>query len=286
MNEEQLMERIRWALIEEPPMLGRAEEDEARGRRLLLRRRRRATTGIVVTATLAVLAAPSWAGPGRDGNLHPAVVAGAGAAESPAPQSGSGPASAQDWLRDGYPFPQTRGQLFEVARDRLDPSGNHLVRGAGNIQALGSGSEVVGVGAKFGWHNPGEAGEGLVQVSISRNPTQAETEFRAYECPRCAWEKIPGTNDRVLVARPSDSGSRFGVLYRQPDGDVVSIVVDPLFGNNSLVSVAAMTVTLDDAYLFVTDPRLNFTEKDVLDERLRVGDTARQSVTTSLPESS
>ena len=56
-----------------------------------------------------------------------------------------------------------------------------------------------------------------------------------------------------------DRGS-FVVVHRQADGERVLVLVDPLFGNSSRVSVTDLAVTKQDAYRFVQDDGLDLPE--------------------------
>ena len=69
--------------------------------------------------------------------------------------------------------------------------------------------------------------------------------------------QVPGTDETVLVAPPNpETNLLFAVSYERADGSMVGVAVSDLFGNNSLVPVSEMDITLEQAIAFVTDPDL------------------------------
>ena len=62
-----------------------------------------------------------------------------------------------------------------------------------------------------------------------------------------------GTSVRV-GERPDGA---FAVSHRQPDGETVWVLVEPLFGGNSLEPVAGMEVSRADVFRLVQDERLD-----------------------------
>jgi hypothetical protein len=115
----------------------------------------------------------------------------------------------------------------------------------------------VSIGIKMGWSTPGQGGQGMVQVEIgTRRPVQgACLETGNYGCPQA----VDAAGGSTWVG-DGPRGS-FVVLHRQPDGDQVVVLVDPLFGNNSRTPVAAGFVTKADVYRLVQDDRLDLPRK-------------------------
>ena len=66
----------------------------------------------------------------------------------------------------GTPFKAWRNDLYATARSVLDPSGTHLTYSSKNLTG-GSDGQGVELGIKLGWTQPGQSGEGMVQVTVT-----------------------------------------------------------------------------------------------------------------------
>ncbi len=276
MDERDLEQRMRAAVLDEPPMPGGHSLDLANGRRL--RRQRRVGAGIAAAAAVAVVVvAAAWL-PGAGGNDQGIDVAGSDDASDP-----SGPATGSAEPPGQSPHPRvthaspnpggghvagagsgggasmvighraTRELIYQVGRDRLDPKGEFL-RFSQNVQ--GSGTDVVGT--KLGWHADGEAGEGMVMVTIGEDGAFTGS-FGGCGYSACHDYTAPdGTVAKVGGA--TDGSGAFWLRVLQDDGDAVAVMIDPLFGNNSLVPTDSLTITLDEAIAFAADERLGIVE--------------------------
>jgi hypothetical protein len=153
----------------------------------------------------------------------------------------------------GTPFAGWRNQLFRTTGSVLDPAGRHLDYSTQSLQS-GAGAQGVSLGIKMGWRQPGRDGEGMVQLQVSTeggSDLEACAMLGGVECPQEV--QVDGRTMRV-----GDEGDgRFVVLYRQPDGERVIVLVDRLFGNNSVTAVRHLGVTRQDVYRLVQDDRLN-----------------------------
>ena len=159
---------------------------------------------------------------------------------------------------DGYPYFEQRQLLYTVAKNQLDPAGEHLSM-ASNVQGGGSQRSQY-VGTKLNWKIRGEPGLGMVEVGIG-TPGMTDVERRveigcAGSCDRHDF----GDGTAAWVRRSSDGV--IGVAYEQSDGESVWVLVDPLFGNNSLTPVSSVDVSVDDLLAFVADHRLRVLDSD------------------------
>jgi hypothetical protein len=68
------------------------------------------------------------------------------------------------------------------------------------------------------------------------------------------WRIVPLDRPGVAEARVAEDGGRFGVVVRRTDGIVVSVIADPLFGNNSTVPVSGFDFTVEDLLATAADP--------------------------------
>lgn len=284
MNEDdQLRERFRrMGFTGEPPMASLATDDLARGRRHLRRRRAATLTGGVV-GVVAVAAGVAFALPGGGpSGAEEVPVAGGGAEDAPsveatAPQvPTSTPTSADDGYGDAFPAPATRQLLLDTAVEHLDPAHEHLPAASSGITGGGT-----NVGTKLEWLVAGDDGMGLVQVAVTGPGYAGEYEFARQDfavnigceidTDRCTEQPIPGTDETALVGAPNpDAHLLFSIVYERADGSLVGIAVSDLFGNNSDTPLAAMDVSLEQGFAFVTDPDLQVAA-DELDDDSGVG---------------
>jgi hypothetical protein len=283
---QQLFAGVRFA--DEPPVGGSVDDDIKRARRALRKRRWRlwgaaAAGGAVIVSGVAV-AAPNL-GSGDGGQAPIAEGAADGEADAPAAagspaETNSGPAAADVNACPAEPvaeqpeenpeavvgFPNTRQCLLEAAVKHLDPDWKHLPEQSTGGQTGGNASGSS-VGTKLGWTVPGEDGLGLVQVAVT-TPGYADDGNAVYSLPgmmicdsspdACRSESVPGTDHEVLVVEDDpEHGWSLAVAYERPDGSIVSVAVDRLFGNNSEVPVSHVDITLEQAIAFVTDPAIH-----------------------------
>jgi hypothetical protein len=68
-------------------------------------------------------------------------------------------------------------------------------------------------------------------------------------------------------------GDRAEISYRQPDGEIAYLAVNPLFGNNTTIPVHGMSITDAQLKAFVADPGLNLPamtpEEAAVEEQLK-----------------
>ncbi len=211
------------------------EDDLARGRRRLGVQRLLTTGGAV--AAVAVIAL--------------AIGIGQSVTDKSSGSGPAGPAATQ-----GTPLkpkvkvlPQTGGELLQVYRDvlvvHLDPSGEHLQVKPDNLQSGG------GLGTKLGWRIPGEEGLGMVEIFVGDGWGGFVGGLCGDDGQQCVTKDVDGIHATV-----SESDGVTSVLVKRDDGSNVLLTVNPLFGNNSLVPVSAMDISVDDMIRAAGDPRL------------------------------
>jgi hypothetical protein len=271
MNNEQI-ERLfsRIPFTDEPPVADTPADLAAHGRRLL--RRRRAVSwsagllGAAAIATGVAAALPNL--PAAEAELE---VAGPGvppsAEPTPEPTSEPTPEPTSEPSVDDIPFPVTRQLLVDAAAVHLDPAGTHLDTESTNAQTGGSANGSVRAGTRLGWTIPGESGLGMVALAVTTPGYMSSDEYALEDfalgvgCEigeTCTEQEVPGTTGTVWVAGPDPATGRvLSVVYERPDGSLVGIGANDLFGNNSTESVSELAIDLDGAIAFVTDPSLH-----------------------------
>jgi hypothetical protein len=131
---------------------------------------------------------------------------------------------------------------------------------------------------------------GLVQVAVT-GPGYADGEYAGYGMPgmmvcieipgTCREEPVPGTDEEVLVVEDDpEYGWSLAVLYERPDGSMAGLAVDALFGNNSLVPVASVGITLEQAIAFVTDPELRIDDVELAEAAAAWAEESEQPANT------
>ena len=283
---------------DEPTQIPPVDEDVQRARQSA--RKGRVTTwsaaalGVAVVASGVAVAVPNL-GLGDDG--QPLVADGSESADGDSDGNTTGtetlsePAPAtveistcpvgqvpEDPLADvdrlGHSFPVTRHCLLEAAVKHFDPERMHLPDLSTGVQGGGNDVSLL-VGTKLAWTIPGEDGMGLVQVTVTA-PGYADGEFDSdiadsIGCEldgACSYQTVPGTDEEVLVAGASpEQHLQFGVMYEREDGSFAGVAVYDLFGNNSLVTVSDVDITLAQAIAFVTDPVLQVDENEFAEAR-------------------
>lgn len=282
-----------------PPGTGSVDDDIERARRGL-RKRRLMTWGSAAVSCAVIISGIAVAAPNLDlGDGRVPVAEGtaddttdeSATGESPAetapdpvaadinPCPAESPPEPDEELGGLVGFPETRQCLLEIAVKHFDPEWGHLPEQTTNTQA-GRGSNGSSVGTKLAWTNPGEDGMGLVQVAVT-TPGWADNEHAALDMPgmsicrispdACRSEPIPGADEEVLVVEDNPEHDwSLAVLYERPDGSMVSVAIGDLFGNNSLVPVENVDITLDHAIAFVTDPALKVDEEEAAESQERM----------------
>ncbi len=111
------------------------------------------------------------------------------------------------------------------------------------------------LGAKFGWAQPIDTGQGMVYVGVGDISPQNRLPCGQYDNPRpfrCGVHTMP---DRSL-AETLVSPERLELHWTRPDRSYVFAIVDATFRNNSLTPTRAALPTMEQLEAFVMDPRL------------------------------
>lgn len=275
MDERRLQQSLAAVAEQHAPGGHDSDADVARGR-AALRRRRVAAIGGGALATALVLGggvavgqlAAAPAGRAPVGPAASATAVDPSPATSPTPSPTEQPkekerkkrltARERAVLEQAQLMAETaafRNGLYDITAEYLDPAKKYLNYSTQSLQMSSSpdGSHTVGI--KMGWKVPGEEGEGLVQVAVSDIPP------KPHEGIECGLY-IGGVTCEPLVL-PSgvslevgeNASGAYDVVYRRSDGVSVEVIVDPLFGNSSLVPVKGMTISRQDVYRLVQDER-------------------------------
>lgn len=236
----------------DPPVVP-VSDDVTRGRRRLLRAR--ATVAGAAAATAAVLASATLLGQGAprsepqpvdrtpDDRSTTTESAEPGAATEPLPP-----------IDDRAANSDVLARWNDVLAEHLDPRREHLqpyTRRTANAQS-GDGY----LGTRFGWANPGEEGLGMLVVGIARSRSGSWDSPCVTGQVTCRDVRGPGG----VAARVGTSGSTTTVELEQTDGDVITLTLDLLFGNNSLVPVSGADVTPEQLMEAAADERLDLPE--------------------------
>lgn len=278
-QDEALRERL--TQIADRADLGAAADpggDLDRGVRAL-HRRAAVRAGWSALAVAAVVGAVVTLGPGGTvTRTDPPVAAGESATPSasptptPTPSASPDPAAGKalqaeraaqrrirdEWIttrlmdthRVGSPFQAWRDGLFAISADVLDPRGGHLDYATNSLQS-GYGGAGVSLGIRMGWRTPGEAGQGMVAVAVSDREPVDEGDPCFSIGVNCTRE----STFRGVPVRLSDDGST--VVAIRPDGLVVMVHVQLVFGNNTQVGVSRMPLTDADLLTLALDKRID-----------------------------
>jgi hypothetical protein len=226
--------------------------DVARGRRRLLRTRLTVVGAAATTA--AVLGASTLLGQGTPRSTPDPT------GRTPDAQrtvEATDPVRALPEVDERTPDAEVLAQWNDVLAEHLDPRREHLQpysRQTANEQSGGG-----YLGSRFGWANAGEQGLGMLQVGVARS--------RA-----ASWDSPCTTGQYDLTCRdargPDGEPARVGtsdsvttVELEQADGDVVTLTLDLLFGNNSLVPISGAEVTPEQLLEAAADERLDLPER-------------------------
>jgi hypothetical protein len=246
-DEQMLHERLTAVAAEQDDLLPRALSDDlAAGRRRLRRRQVLAGGGAVgAVAMVGVLAlgVTSWLTPNVGTSRSGLPVAGqvSAPASTPAPTE-----------RPGVPAPDPAfDQLMKTTlAAHVDPAKQHLDFSSGPFLMDRQPAVMTG-GGRVGWRMPGQAGEGVIGLSLRRTPYKCG----AFTEPRLTCHSVKLPNGRT--AQLGRQGDTAHVTYRQPDGEYVSATVGPLFANNTTTPVHDMGITDAQLLALVQDPKLN-----------------------------
>jgi hypothetical protein len=280
MNEELLRERLQQVAVDDGSV--EVAGDLARGH-AALRRRRRLVTGGSVVATAGLVAAVfvtagAMAG-GDGGGSSGAPIADQSTPEPDVPEPTTEPpadypkpddtrasdrpeaelsVSPPSSVDPGEGMPvaaheQWRNDLYRLAQDVIDPGGKYLSYDTQSLQRGGDGDRVY-YGVKLGWAAKKDSGEGMVQVSVASPGASGLVGPCGYFGP---CDEVERSGRLVRLSGDPASGEGYAVLVTQPDGEEVSIVVDPLFGNNALTPTTAPLPTLEDVLDLAVHPDLN-----------------------------
>lgn len=278
MNEDRLRERLREAAPDD--VVVDVAADIARGKQGLARRRRRLAVGGSVAALAVVTAAGVGAGqligdesaaskggaPIAGQTTSPTVVGdhraspvpdraqrhgNAAGAQPPSPTLVEGSSRIPDSSGSEIGYNAWRSGLYQLARQHLDPDGDYLNYSTRSLQGGSSGASTS-LGIKLGWSQPNDAGEGMIQLEVAAPGGMSLLFPCAYFGP-CDEVQVPGHGTVTISGDPtSDDG--YAVRLTQDDGEHVQIIVDPLFGNNSLTPTEAPLVALDRVLDLAQDP--------------------------------
>jgi hypothetical protein len=148
-----------------------------------------------------------------------------------------------------------RYDLYDLAQEHLDPKHRYLNYDTDSLQGGGGSNGATTLGIKLGWSAPGESGEGMVQIAVASPNGRRLISPCAY-FGRCHPVQVPG-HGTVDMSGDPESAAGYAVIVGQDDGEYVQVVVDPLFGNNSLTPTQAGLVSLDRVLALAEDSALN-----------------------------
>lgn len=147
--------------------------------------------------------------------------------------------------------------LYQTVMTVLDPAKDYLLHDAYpdfNGGTMSSGPDgFASMGMKLGWKQANDSGEGMVMVTMAKTQGDADP-CGEWTGTTCHAVTLPGGRT-AFVGQGGPRGA-FEVEYVRADGQTVSVVVDPLFGNNSLTPTEAPMPTLDRVLALVQSPDL------------------------------
>lgn len=243
--------------------VGDPEGDVRRGRQRLRRRRIVAIAGsaaaVAVVAVGALGLSQLGQGPGAAPTTPPVLAP--PAEVSPTPTAVPGCFAQRDAGSTGID-PAVARQLDayrDVLARHLDPGGAHLE--SGEITGSQSSTEqgdcpegqvrYLALGTKLGWSVKGSQGLGMVQVEVSTPGDEMSQVWASMDGWRPHAVTLPG----VRSVQVAEDESRKGVLVEREDGSRVGLLVDDLFGNNSLVPTE-VDLDLESLVRAAADPGL------------------------------
>ncbi|WP_121255942.1 hypothetical protein [Nocardioides ferulae] len=251
-------------------------DDLQRGRRRL--RRQRLTVGGAALATVLVVGAGAAVGPGMVDRAQSPDVAGGTDGPNPTP-SETPRAQKMMQIEVGDPRPVPWGTPLdrnpigtgpdhdatlvawqEVLAEHVDPQWEHLVRRDGsnaNQQSTAGSGQVLALGSRYGWQNPGQDGLGMLQIAVNRGWREA-----MHPChdsgPDEGWQCEAAEAPEATEAWVAERDGQLSVAVEQADdGEVVVLTADPLFGNNSRIPVDELGLSAEALLQAAADPRLS-----------------------------
>ncbi|RYU11006.1 hypothetical protein [Nocardioides iriomotensis] len=243
-----------------------AADDLDRGRTALRRRRALVTASAglaaaVVTGTVMVTSggadtrtvAPAGDGPttAEPTFQEPSVTLEPMPTETPSPREDDLLGDIDQQMADTQAW---RDGLYALAVEELDTGGQHLDYDTNSMQGGRSGDGSRTLGIKLGWTLPGAVGEGMVQISLT-DATGVRSDASDLYLQAPLTERTLANGETVRIGERSDGA--YAVAYRQPDGELVWVLWEPLFGNNSVTPVHDAGPDRRDVIRFVQDERLD-----------------------------
>lgn len=277
MDEQDLIERLTGIADAAPVSAAAPADDVRRGQR---RRRRRIWAGAGASAltTAAVVAAAVAIAPSVGGSAHgsqPLQFSGRGtergATAHPPRHSTASPQLPTPGTRhliivktgamvgrddQGTDLAQQEFNqaLYAATLTALDPTSQYLDHDANPDWTGGIGAAngaLTSLGMKLGWKGPDDSGEGMVMVVVAEGPAVAQ-KCGDWAGKTCHAVTLPDGG----TAEVTDGGTsgEYDVEYTAPGGRTVTVVIDPLFANNSLTPTHVPMPTLDQVLAFVESP--------------------------------
>ncbi len=235
--------------IDPPPVP--VSSDLARGRRRLLRTR--LTVAGAAVGTAAVLGAATLLGQGVPQST-PAPVD-----RTPDGQrtvEAEAPVRALPSISPRNTHAATLSRWNDILAEHLDPQRGHLQPFTLRTSNSQSGDDYLG--SRFGWTNAGESGLGMLQVDVAGTRAGSPNSpcvTGQYDLTCRAAEGPDGESAQVGI-----SESVTTVELEQSDGDVVTLTLDRLFGNNSRVPISGSDITPEQLLEAAADERLDLPE--------------------------
>ena len=266
-DEKSLQERLTALAAQQDDLLPRALDDDlAAGRRRLRRRNVLAgggAIGAVAAVTVLGVGVAGWMSPSAGPTVEVPPVAGQSTAvntEEPGSDA-PGPGTTGDVpvpADQGPPVPAADAtfnrNLTAAMYAHLDPGKVHLDFGSGGFTVDRQPGARSG-GNRIGWRMPGQMGaEGYVALSV-QPATRTPRPCGSTSEPRLTCHSVTLPNGRT--AQLGRQGDAAAVLYRQPDGEYISVTVSTLFGNNTEIPVHDLGITDQQLLALVQDNRLN-----------------------------
>lgn len=137
-----------------------------------------------------------------------------------------------------------------VLAQHLDPDRAHLEAVTDQNWNLQSGGDSLG--SRYAWTDQGETGMGMLVLSVSNGGWGSLDSA-------CSVD-ISCTSTTVEGATRAVTGTKDGVTavaLERPDGTVLGLAFDPLFGNNSTVPVSGPGPSADHLLDALSDPRID-----------------------------
>lgn len=157
------------------------------------------------------------------------------------------------WSRDVPVLQKYR----DILAEHLDPAGEHLQKTVSGTQG-GQAPSGRMTGTKLGWTVDGEDGLGMVQLAVGSG-----WDGVGLRCEDPGWTCDDVDHPGAKAARiATHDGARTYAVERS-DGTVVTITLDPLFGNNSSIPVSGIDLGEKEVMAAAADPRLVVPELDL-----------------------